>query len=86
VEKSSAPFPISAPTRRAGPSTPRTPRFRPWRALPAAKRSALLEAWFNAINQHMDDLAKILTVEQGKPLAEAKGEIIYGAGFREMVC
>ena len=36
-----------------------------WRALPAAKRSALLEAWFNAINQHMDDLAKILTVEQG---------------------
>src|ERR1051325_4999191 len=52
-----------------------------WRALPAAKRSALLEAWFNAINQHTDDLARILTLEQGKPLAEAKGEIIYGAGF-----
>jgi succinate-semialdehyde dehydrogenase/glutarate-semialdehyde dehydrogenase len=55
--------------------------FPPWRALPAGKRSALLEAWFNAINQHTDDLAKILTVEQGKPLAEAKGEIVYGAGF-----
>lgn len=55
--------------------------FPQWRALPAAKRSALLEAWFNAITQHTDDLAKILTVEQGKPLAEAKGEIVYGAGF-----
>jgi len=55
--------------------------FPQWRALPAARRSALLEAWFNAITQHTDDLAKILTVEQGKPLAEAKGEIVYGAGF-----
>jgi len=52
-----------------------------WRALPAAKRSALLEAWFDAMNQHTDDLAKILTVEQGKPLAEARGEVVYGAGF-----
>src|SRR5258705_3381625 len=52
-----------------------------WRALPAARRSALLEAWFDAINQHTDDLAKILTVEQGKPLAESRGEIMYGAGF-----
>jgi succinate-semialdehyde dehydrogenase/glutarate-semialdehyde dehydrogenase len=55
--------------------------FPQWRALPAGKRSALLEAWFNAVNEHTDDLAKILTVEQGKPLAEAKGEIMYGAGF-----
>ena len=52
-----------------------------WRALPAAKRSALLEAWYDAITQHTDDLAKILTVEQGKPIAEARGEITYGAGF-----
>src|SRR5258705_767055 len=52
-----------------------------WRALPAARRSALLEAWFDAINLHTDDLAKILTVEQGKPLAESRGEIMYGAGF-----
>jgi succinate-semialdehyde dehydrogenase/glutarate-semialdehyde dehydrogenase len=52
-----------------------------WRALPAAKRSSLLEAWFTAINETTDDLATILTVEQGKPLAEARGEISYGAGF-----
>ena len=52
-----------------------------WRALPAAKRSSLLEAWFVAITEATDDLAKILTVEQGKPLAEARGEISYGAGF-----
>jgi succinate-semialdehyde dehydrogenase/glutarate-semialdehyde dehydrogenase len=55
--------------------------FPQWRGLPASKRSALLEAWFNAINEHIDDLAKILTVEQGKPLSESKGEIFYGAGF-----
>jgi len=55
--------------------------FPQWRAMPAAKRSALLEAWFDAMNQHTEDLAKILTVEQGKPLAEARGEIVYGAGF-----
>src|SRR6266850_1893902 len=55
--------------------------FPQWRALPAARRSALLEAWFDAINQHTDDLAKILTLEQGKPLAESRGEITYGAGF-----
>jgi len=52
-----------------------------WRALPAAKRSSLLEAWYAAISDTTDDLAKILTVEQGKPLAEARGEISYGAGF-----
>jgi succinate-semialdehyde dehydrogenase / glutarate-semialdehyde dehydrogenase len=52
-----------------------------WRALPAAKRSSLLEAWYTAISENTDDLAKILTVEQGKPLAEARGEISYGAGF-----
>src|SRR5262245_12826617 len=52
-----------------------------WRALPAAKRSKLLESWHDAINAHTDDLATILTVEQGKPLNEAKGEIMYGAGF-----
>src|SRR6267142_2330315 len=39
-----------------------------WRSLPAAKRSRLLEAWFEAINTHTEDLAKILTLEQGKPL------------------
>src|SRR5205823_2974339 len=55
--------------------------FPAWRALPAGKRSDLLEQWFNAITQHAEDLARILTLEQGKPLGEARGEISYGAGF-----
>ena len=55
--------------------------FPAWRALPASKRSDLLEKWFNLITQHTDDLARILTIEQGKPLNESKGEIAYGAGF-----
>jgi succinate-semialdehyde dehydrogenase/glutarate-semialdehyde dehydrogenase len=55
--------------------------FPKWRALPAAKRSELLEKWFNAINEHTEDLARILTLEQGKPLGESRGEIAYGAGF-----
>src|SRR6266852_5017852 len=38
-----------------------------WRALAASKRSRLLEAWFDAISEHTEDLAKILTIEQGKP-------------------
>src|SRR4051812_1889941 len=54
--------------------------FPAWRALPAAKRSELLEKWFNAITEHAEDLARILTIEQGKPLNESRGEIIYGAG------
>ena len=52
-----------------------------WRSLPAAKRAQLLEAWHDAIVAHTDDLARVLTIEQGKPLAEARGEIVYGAGF-----
>ena len=55
--------------------------FPGWRALPAARRGALLEAWHDAIIEHTDDLARLLTLEQGKPLAESRGEITYGAGF-----
>jgi succinate-semialdehyde dehydrogenase/glutarate-semialdehyde dehydrogenase len=62
--KSSATFPIwAAPkTRRAIDAA--NAAFPEWRAFPATKRSALLEAWFNAITQHTDDLAKILTVDR----------------------
>ncbi|MGC1331204.1 NAD-dependent succinate-semialdehyde dehydrogenase [Pseudomonas sp.] len=52
-----------------------------WRELPAAQRALLLEAWHQAILDNVDDLALIMTLEQGKPLAEAKGEIRYGASF-----
>ena len=39
--------------------------------------------WFHLLHQHADDLARIMTAEQGKPLAEARGEVIYGASFIE---
>ncbi|RXG97461.1 MULTISPECIES: NAD-dependent succinate-semialdehyde dehydrogenase [Bradyrhizobium] len=52
-----------------------------WRAKTNAERAALLEAWHGLMIAHLDDLARILTLEQGKPLDEAKGEIRYGASF-----
>lgn len=54
-----------------------------WSSMPAHQRATLLRNWFNLMMEHQDDLARILTLEQGKPLAEAKGEIAYGAGFIE---
>ena len=54
-----------------------------WRATPVKQRSALLRRWFELIIEHADDLARLMTLEQGKPLAEAKGEVIYGASFIE---
>jgi succinate-semialdehyde dehydrogenase / glutarate-semialdehyde dehydrogenase len=54
-----------------------------WRARPAKERSAILMAWFQLLHQHADDLARIMTAEQGKPLAEARGEVVYGASFIE---
>ncbi|MBY5992216.1 NAD-dependent succinate-semialdehyde dehydrogenase [Ferrimonas balearica] len=52
-----------------------------WAATPAAQRAALLMAWHDAMLAHQEDLARLLTLEQGKPLAEAKGEIAYGASY-----
>ena len=54
-----------------------------WKAKTAKERSAILRKWFDLINQHADDLALLMTREQGKPLAEAKGEVVYGASFVE---
>ena len=54
-----------------------------WRALAAKDRSKLLRKWFELMVANADDLALILMSEQGKPLAEAKGEILYGASFIE---
>ena len=54
-----------------------------WRALPAKERSRILRKWFDLVVANADDLALLLTTEQGKPLAEAKGEILYGASFIE---
>ncbi|MBB5502586.1 NAD-dependent succinate-semialdehyde dehydrogenase [Paraburkholderia sp. MM5384-R2] len=57
--------------------------FDTWRWVPVAKRSALLLRWHELILRHQQDLAAILSLEQGKPLAEARGEIAYGASFVE---
>ncbi|SEG18477.1 NAD-dependent succinate-semialdehyde dehydrogenase [Marinobacterium lutimaris] len=54
-----------------------------WAARPAKERSALLRRWFELLNENADDLALIMTSEQGKPLTEAKGEIGYAASFVE---
>jgi succinate-semialdehyde dehydrogenase/glutarate-semialdehyde dehydrogenase len=54
-----------------------------WRAKTAKQRAEVLMAWFRLMQQHADDLARIMTAEQGKPLAEAKGEVAYGASFIE---
>lgn len=54
-----------------------------WRDLPARERAAILRRWHGLLLTHVEDLARIITLEQGKPLAEARGEVIYAAGFLE---
>ncbi len=54
-----------------------------WAARTGKERAAILHRWFELMVEHADDLAAILTAEMGKPLAEAKGEIMYGASFIE---
>jgi succinate-semialdehyde dehydrogenase/glutarate-semialdehyde dehydrogenase len=54
-----------------------------WRAKTAKERAAVLMKWFQLLHANADDLARIMTAEQGKPLAEAKGEVGYGASFLE---
>jgi succinate-semialdehyde dehydrogenase / glutarate-semialdehyde dehydrogenase len=55
--------------------------FRSWKTRTHGERAALLERWHDLMRQHEEDLALLLTLEQGKPLAEALGEIRYGASF-----
>ena len=57
--------------------------FGPWRARLPQERAALLRAWYEAVVAARDDLAVLMTLEQGKPLAEARGEIDYAASFIE---
>ncbi|WP_066459060.1 NADP-dependent succinate-semialdehyde dehydrogenase [Castellaniella caeni] len=54
-----------------------------WRALTAKQRAVILRRWFDLMTANAQDLAVIMTAEQGKPLAESKGEIAYGAAFLE---
>ena len=55
--------------------------FKAWSRKTAKERSALLLAWRDELIAHKSDLARILSTEQGKPLAEAEGEILYGASY-----
>ncbi|MFA0049159.1 NAD-dependent succinate-semialdehyde dehydrogenase [Vibrio sp. 10N.261.51.F11] len=54
-----------------------------WAKIPAKSRAALLHRWHQLILENKNDLARIMTMEQGKPLAEATGEVVYGASFIE---
>jgi succinate-semialdehyde dehydrogenase / glutarate-semialdehyde dehydrogenase len=77
----SVPWMGAAETRRAIEAANRA--WPAWRARTAKERSALLRKWFDLMMANQDDLGLLLTTEQGKPLAEAKGEIAYGASFIE---
>ena len=54
-----------------------------WRNLPAKARANILRDWFNIIMAHQEDLARIMTLEQGKVIAESRGEVAYGASYIE---
>ncbi|MEO7105120.1 MAG: aldehyde dehydrogenase family protein, partial [Rhodoferax sp.] len=54
-----------------------------WRAKTVKERSTILRKWFDLLMANQDDLGRIMTAEQGKPFAEAKGEVAYGASFVE---
>jgi len=72
----------AAETRRAIEAANRA--WPAWRAKTGNERSAILRKWFDLMMANQDDLGAIMTAEQGKPLAEAKGEIAYGASFVEL--
>ncbi len=55
--------------------------FKDWRARTAAERGATLYRWYQLMLEHQEDLARLMTLEQGKPLPEARGEIVYAASF-----
>lgn len=54
-----------------------------WKKLPATKRAALLARWHELVNEATEDLASVITAELGKPLAEARGEVVYAASYIE---
>ena len=71
----------AAETRRAIEAAERA--LPAWRDLTAKERSQKLRRWFELMMENQDDLGRLMTLEQGKPLAESKGEIAYAASFIE---
>src|SRR5690606_23338055 len=57
--------------------------FKPWRARTGKDRATILRRWFDLILANAEDLAQLMTLEQGKPISEARGEVVYGASFVE---
>ena len=57
--------------------------FPAWKKKTAKERASLMRKWFDLIMANQEDLAAIMTAEQGKPLAETRGEVAYGASFIE---
>ena len=71
----------AADTRRAIQAADKA--FPAWRAKTAKERAKILKAWFDLMLANQDDLALLMTAEQGKPLNESRGEVVYGASFIE---
>jgi succinate-semialdehyde dehydrogenase/glutarate-semialdehyde dehydrogenase len=57
--------------------------LKPWSAKTAKERSGILRRWFELVLENQEDLARLMTIEQGKPLTESRSEVIYGAAFLE---
>ena len=57
--------------------------WKEWKSKTSKERSIILKKWYRLIEDNHEDLAKIMTIEQGKPMAESRGEITYGASFVE---
>ena len=57
--------------------------FQKWRTTTAKERATLLKAWFAKLTDHKEDLARLISLEQGKPLGESRSEVAYGASFIE---
>ncbi len=71
----------AAETRRAIEAAEKAQKL--WASKTAKERAAILRKWFNLMMENQEDLARMMTAEQGKPLAESRGEIAYGASFVE---
>ena len=75
--------PVSSETELASAIERANVAQKEWAKVPAKSRAASLHRWHQLIIENKEDLARIMTIEQGKPLAEAAGEVVYGASFIE---
>ena len=81
AEVAKVPFATAKQTQEAIAAAERA--FPTWSRMLAKDRAKILRKWFDLMVEHADELALLMTQEQGKPLAEAKGEVLYAASFIE---